>query len=65
VELTRFPQGTLRSDRLSVLEQWGLSEEDAAANEERRGRQVVETGEAVAGAQRFASGSGRRGSFTN
>ena len=36
-ELAALPQVCLRSDRLSALEQWGLSEEEAAVNEARRG----------------------------
>jgi enoyl-CoA hydratase len=57
-----FPQNCLRNDRLSVLEQWDLSEEQAIANELRRGLATIETGEARAGAERFASGAGQHGS---
>ncbi len=32
-QLSRFPQNCLRSDRLSACEQWGLSLEEALANE--------------------------------
>ena len=46
---------------MSVLEQWGLSEEDAARGEARRGREVISSGETLEGAQRFAGGAGRRG----
>ncbi len=60
-QLASLPQTCLRSDRLSALEQWGLSEEDAAVNEARRGREVVSSGETLAGAARFASGEGRGG----
>ncbi|MGH8988890.1 MAG: crotonase/enoyl-CoA hydratase family protein [Acidimicrobiales bacterium] len=60
-ELAALPQACLRGDRLSAIEQWGLSDAEAAANESRRGRAVIETGEPVAGALRFAAGAGRSG----
>jgi enoyl-CoA hydratase len=60
-ELAALPQFCMRSDRLSALEQWGLSEEAAAVNEARRGRQVISSGETLAGASRFAAGEGRGG----
>jgi enoyl-CoA hydratase len=59
--LAEFPQRAMRNDRLSVLEQWGLSWDDAVANEFRRGLDTIASGEAVAGAERFASGEGRHG----
>lgn len=62
-ELCRFPQGCMRSDRLSAYEQWGMSQEEAIANEFRRGLAVVQSGETVAGASRFAGGKGRHGNF--
>jgi enoyl-CoA hydratase len=61
-QLAALPQVCLRSDRLSALEQWGLTEADAAVNEARRGRQVIDSGETLAGARRFAGGAGRGGS---
>jgi len=51
----------LRSDRLSAIEQWGLGWEDAVLNEFRLGIATVNSGEAEAGARRFASGRGRHG----
>jgi len=60
-QLADLPQICLRSDRMSVLEQWGMTEEEAAVNEARRGRAVIESGETLAGARRFAGGAGRRG----
>ena len=60
--LTRFPQTCMNSDRLSAYEQFGLRLEDAIANEFRRGTNALEQ-EAVSGAQRFAGGKGRAGSF--
>jgi enoyl-CoA hydratase/carnithine racemase len=61
-QLAALPQFCLRSDRMSALEQWGLTEEEAAVNEARRGREVINSGETLAGATRFAGGAGRGGS---
>jgi enoyl-CoA hydratase len=60
-QLAALPQVCLRSDRLSALEQWGLTEEEAAVNEAARGRAVIRSGETLEGALRFAGGAGRRG----
>jgi enoyl-CoA hydratase len=62
-ELARFPQTGLRHDRLSLLEQDGLSEADALANELRHGQASLN--DAVEGARRFAGGAGRGGSFSD
>jgi len=61
-QLAALPQVCLRSDRMSALEQWGLTEEEAALGEARRGRDVIRSGETQAGAARFAGGAGRGGS---
>lgn len=60
-DLARFPRHGLRSDRLSVYEQWSLSWDDALKNETRRGLDVLDSGESVEGARRFAAGHGRHG----
>lgn len=61
-ELSAFPQTCMRHDRMSLLEQDGMSETDAAANEYHHG--LVSIGsDAIAGASRFANGAGRHGSF--
>jgi enoyl-CoA hydratase len=60
-QLAALPQVCLRSDRMSALEQWGSTEEDAAVGEARRGRDVVRSGETLEGAMRFAGGAGRSG----
>ncbi|WP_067672188.1 crotonase/enoyl-CoA hydratase family protein [Nocardia miyunensis] len=60
-ELAALPQTCLRSDRMSALEQQGLDEAAAIANELRHGMNALSDG-ALAGAQRFASGAGRHGS---
>ena len=62
-QLASYPQNCLRSDRLSACEQWDMSHAEAMDNEFRRGMEVIESGETVGGASRFASGSGRHGNF--
>ena len=57
-----FPQAGLRHDRLSLLEQWGLPLKHALENELGWGRKTMDSGEALAGARRFAAGEGLRGS---
>jgi len=61
-ELARFPATCLRHDRLSMLEQEGMNEVDAMANEWAHG-QVSLAADAAHGAARFAGGAGRGGSF--
>jgi enoyl-CoA hydratase len=60
-ELAAFPQTCLRQDRLSLLEQAGLSEDEALAGELSRGR--VSLREVRAGVDRFRAGAGRHGAF--
>src|ERR1700751_428404 len=58
-ELAELPQQCMRSDRLSQLNQWGLTESDAMDFEFASIVRVKE--ESLAGAQRFAKGAGRHG----
>jgi enoyl-CoA hydratase len=60
-ELAALPQAALRGDRRSAIEQWGLDDGAAVANELRHGMATLASGESVAGATRFASGAGRHG----
>jgi enoyl-CoA hydratase len=60
-KLSSFPQTAMRQDRLSAIEQWGLSEEDAIANEISHGLVTVASGETASGAKHFGSGAGRHG----
>jgi enoyl-CoA hydratase len=62
-EIAKFPQTCLRNDRASVLEQHGMALRDALAGEFRHGRATLASDESRAGAQRFAAGAGRHGSF--
>lgn len=61
-DLAALPQQCLRSDRLSAIGQWGLSEQDAMAAEFTSLARV--SAEAVSGARRFADGAGRHGAPT-
>jgi enoyl-CoA hydratase len=60
-ELARFPQTCMREDRLSLLEQDGLDEAAAIANELRHGIRSLTA--VQPGLQRFRAGEGRHGSF--
>lgn len=60
-EIAQFPQGPLRGDRRSVLNQWSLSLEEAISAEYQSGVEAIASGEAQAGAQKFAAGKGRHG----
>jgi enoyl-CoA hydratase len=59
-ELAALPQVCQRQDRLSLLEQWGLSVPEALANEWRHG--LTSLSEGLDGAAEFVSGKGRHGS---
>jgi enoyl-CoA hydratase len=59
LELAALPQTCLRHDRLSLLEQEGLDEAAALANELAHGR--ISLRQAQAGVERFQAGAGRHG----
>jgi enoyl-CoA hydratase len=60
-EIAGAPQQAMRNDRASVLEQWGLTDDEAIRNEFRHGMDTLSSQEAAEGAQRFATGEGRHG----
>jgi enoyl-CoA hydratase len=62
-ELVAFPQTCMREDRLSLLQQDGLSEAEAIANELSHGLRSLE--DVAAGLERFRAGAGRHGSYTD
>ncbi len=62
-ELARFPQRCMREDRLSLLEQEGLDEDSAMAGEFRHGLASLQ--DVATGLERFRSGAGRHGQFTD
>ena len=59
--LAELPQTCLRSDRMSVYEQWTVPEPLAIAQEMDKGLAVIASGESRGGAARFAAGEGRHG----
>jgi enoyl-CoA hydratase len=59
--LTGFPQTAMRNDRMSAIEQWGLSAPAATANEVAWGLKTLAGGEASSGSARFKGGAGRHG----
>jgi enoyl-CoA hydratase len=62
LELTRFPQVCLLTDRQSAYEQFSLSLDEALRNEFKHGSRALQAG-AREGARRFAGGEGRHGDF--
>ncbi len=62
-QIAAFPQGCMRNDRRSALEQWSLDWDAATAHEVALGFETLNSGETVAGATRFADGQGRGGQF--
>ena len=61
-EIARFPELCMKADRMSAYQQADLTLEEALRYEAREGERPLLQG-AQAGAQRFASGKGRSGSF--
>jgi enoyl-CoA hydratase len=64
-EIARFPQTTLRHDRVSAIAGWSLDLQAALLNEHRVGVEALSSGEGATGAEGFVSGKGRGGSFEN
>jgi enoyl-CoA hydratase len=62
-QIAAFPQGCMRNDRRSALEQWSLDWDAATAREIELGFETLNSGETVAGATRFVGGQGRGGQF--
>jgi enoyl-CoA hydratase len=58
-ELATLPQQCMRSDRLSMMNQWGMSESEAMDFEFASISRVA--AESLEGAARFAAGAGRHG----
>ncbi|TAI66014.1 crotonase/enoyl-CoA hydratase family protein [Bradyrhizobium sp. Leo170] len=61
-EIAAFPQIAMRSDRMSAIRQWNLSEKEALALETSLSLEARQK-EARGGATRFASGAGRHGAI--
>jgi enoyl-CoA hydratase len=62
-EIAAFPQTCLRQDRMSVLGQAALGEDEALRAELACGRISLASPEIAAGVGRFQSGAGRHGTF--
>ena len=62
-QIAAFPQGCMRNDRQSALEQWSLDWDAATAREIALGYETLNSGETAAGAARFTDGQGRGGRF--
>ncbi|MBA3772005.1 MAG: crotonase/enoyl-CoA hydratase family protein [Ramlibacter sp.] len=60
-QLTRFPQATMRADRMNAYQQWDLPLPEAMHLEWERSKHRI--GDGLAGATRFAAGEGRHGKF--
>jgi enoyl-CoA hydratase len=60
-DLCRFPQKTMRADRISAYAQWDLPLPEALHQEWERGKHCIAEG--LEGAARFAGGQGRHGKF--
>ena len=60
-QIAAFPQGAMRADRRSVLEQWSMNLDEAMRAEHRGGVEVIASGESREGARRFVEGTGRHG----
>ncbi|PYM90732.1 MAG: crotonase/enoyl-CoA hydratase family protein [Candidatus Rokuibacteriota bacterium] len=61
--IAAFPPHSVRSDRRSAYESLGAKLPAALRREYTIGAATFNTGESIAGAQRFASGAGRHGKF--
>lgn len=60
-QLAKFPQATLRADRMNAYEQWGKPLPEALHAEWERSKPRIADG--LEGAARFAGGEGRHGKF--
>src|SRR5262249_32308507 len=61
--IASFPPVSVRSDRRSAYESVGAATPAALRREYTLGAATFNTGESIAGAQRFTSGAGRHGKF--
>lgn len=63
LQIARFPQRCMLSDRRSAYEQWDMPILAALRNEFRLGFATIMSGETLEGAARFSKGAGRHGEF--
>lgn len=62
-EIAAFPPVCMQADRRNAHLQFSLDLDAAIASELKLGMEAIAAGETLAGAQRFADGAGRHGSF--
>lgn len=62
LDLARFPQDCLRTDRRSAIEQWDLDHGSAMANETELGITALRSPQMFEAVGRFVAGEGRHGS---
>lgn len=62
--IAAFPQGCVRADRRSAIQNYGLSVRDGLINEFECSKGII-VAEGIAGARRFSGGKGRSGDFTD
>ena len=63
-QIASYPWNCVLSDRRSVYEQQGLALDEALGNEFRLGMETIKSGETLKGAEKFAKGAGRHGTFS-
>ncbi len=64
-QIAAWPQGALRSDRMSSYEQWSLDLPGALLGEYHHGVDAIGKGEIGGGLDRYASGNWRKGDYTS
>jgi enoyl-CoA hydratase len=62
-KIAAFPQLCMRADRASAYTQWDADFDSAMRVETEGGLEVIQSGETVSGAMKFAAGAGRHGEF--
>ncbi len=62
-DIAKFPQHCMRNDRMSTIQQFGISIKEAMKNEFELGLKSLETGEYLEGSTKFTEGKGKHGNF--
>ena len=60
-----FPQTCMRNDRISAIQQFGMSLNEAMANEFELGLRTLASGEFLVGSKDFTEGKGKHGNFND
>ncbi len=64
-KIAHFPQTCLKSDRMSVYDQFGLNIKEAMIKEFEYGLKTLDSGEYLSGSKAFSEGIGKHGSFND